>query len=376
MTKGVPRLRLIHETNPRKYFPALFDLAARGDVTLTGAHRYSVVKEWLRAWRRERAPLGPRTANAWHDLLFRLSLPGVRDEVILMGFAPWDWRLLIYRGLARRNRILYHTSWPDWGLDRTARQPKPEAFKRWLRDRWLAFLRHPNVTTVAVTPVVADAVRTAAGVEAQVIPHAVPEVFFEAGAAKASRTEPGLRLLFVGEVSEKKGIRTLLELMPQLAGQGISLTVVGNGPLAGAVETAAADPAAGIIFLGPVMDRAKLAGIMAEHDILMVPSRKTETWEELFGIVVVEALAAGLAVIASDHVGPAGILRPVAGAGLYPQDAVASIRAELAELAADPARLAALRQTQAPVARAYGIAEVGARWNETVRTAWQKGQDA
>ncbi|MCA1338160.1 glycosyltransferase family 4 protein [Pseudooceanicola marinus] len=368
------RLRLIHETNPAKYFPALYDLAREGRVQLTGAHRYSVVKEWLRAWRRDRTPPGVRTANAWHDLLFRLSLPGVRGEVVVMGFAPWDWRLLIYRGLARRNRILYHTSWHDWGLERTPRQPRPAALKRWLQGRWLAFLRHPNVTTVAVTPVVAEAVRAAAGVEARVIPHAVPAVFFEAGARHAPRQAPGLRLLYVGEISEKKGIGTLLEMMPQLAGQGIRLTVVGNGPLAGAVEAAAADPAAGLTFLGPVMDRAKLAGIMAEHDILMLLSRKTETWEELFGIVVVEALAAGLAVIASDHVGPRGILHPAGGAGLFPQDDTAAIASELAALATDPARLSALRQRQAPVARAYGIAEVAADWDDTVRAAW-KGMD-
>lgn len=370
MSEGLPRLRLIHETNPQKYFPALYDLARAGEVRLTGAHRYSVVKEWLRAWRRDRAPLGARTAHAWQDLLFRLSLPGVRGETVLMGFAPWDWRLLVYRGLARRNRILYHTSWHDWGLDRTPRQPKPQAFKRWLRDQWLAFLRHPNVTTVAVTPVVAEAVRSAAGVEARVIPHAVPEVFFEAGAAKAAAAagQGPLKLLFVGELSEKKGLRLLLEMMPRLAGQGISLTVVGDGALAGEVKRAAAAPGSGVSFLGPVRDRQKLAQIMAGQDVLMLLSQKTETWEELFGIVVVEALAAGLAVVASDHVGPRGILAPVEGAGLVPQDAVAQTETMLRDMAADRARLDALRIRQAPVARAYAVDRVAARWLETIRT--------
>lgn len=361
------RLRILHETNPRKYFPALFELAEAGQVELVGAHRYSVAKEFLRAALRDRTPLAERLSNAAGDALFRLKLPVVRGEVVVMGFAPWDPRILIYRGLARKNRVIYHTSWHDWGLERTPRQPKPAAFKRWLRDRWLSFLAHPNVSTVAVTSVVAEAVRAEAGITATVIPHAVPDVFFEAGAARPARPDgQTLKLLYVGEISEKKGLRELLGMMPALAGQGGSLTVVGNGPLAAEVEAAEAETGGAVTFLGPIRDRAKLAGIMADHDLLMLLSRKTETWEELFGIVVVEALAAGLAVLASDHVGPRGILAPAGGAGLFDQDDLAGIAAELAALVRDPARLAALRDRQAPVAGAYAISRVRTEWQKVI----------
>ncbi|WP_010138042.1 glycosyltransferase family 4 protein [Oceanicola sp. S124] len=364
------RLRILHETNPRKYFPALFELADAGQVQLVGAHRYSVAKEFLRAALRDRTPLAERLSNAAGDLAFRLKLPVVRGEVVVMGFAPWDPRLLIYRGLARRNRVIYHTSWHDWGLERTPRQPKPAAFKRWLRDRWLSFLAHPNVSTVAVTPVVAEAVQAEAGVGATVIPHAVPDVFFAAGTASAAGRagrEGPLRLLYVGELSEKKGLRLLLQMMPVLAGQGVSLTVVGNGPLSGEVEAATTGGA--VAFLGPVRDREKLAGIMAEHDMLVLLSQRTETWEELFGIVVVEALAAGLAVLATTHVGPRGILAPVGGAGLFDQDDHAGIAAQITRLAGDRAALAELRDIQVPVAADYAIPRVRASWQTVIEQA-------
>ena len=366
------RLRILHETNPRKYFPALFELAEAGQVQLVGAHRYSVAKEFLRAALRDRTPLAERLKNAAGDALFRLKLPVVRGEVVVMGFAPWDPRLLIYRGLARRNRVIYHTSWHDWGLERTPRQPKPAAFRLWLRDRWLSFLAHPNVTTVAVTPVVAEAVQAEAGIRATVIPHAVPDVFFAAGAAaagaRAGREGP-LRLLYVGEVSEKKGIALLLQMMSALAGQGVTLTVVGDGPLAGAVKARAGQGASGVTFLGPVRDRAELARIMADHDMLVLLSQRTETWEEPFGIVVVEALAAGLAVLATTHVGPRGILAPVGGAGLFDQDDHAGISAQIIRLAGDRAALADLRDTQAPVAADYAIPRVRASWQAVIEQA-------
>tara|TARA_R110000737_G_scaffold26627_2_gene45384 strand:+ start:6713 stop:7825 length:1113 start_codon:yes stop_codon:yes gene_type:complete len=365
-----PRLRLLHETNPGKYFPALFLLGETGKVTLTGSHRYSVFKEWLRAGLKDKTPLGPRSRNALGDLCFRLRvLSGIgapSGEVVLIGFAPWDWRILIYRRLARRNRILYQTSWHDWRLDNTPRQPKPQAFKVWLRQQWMDFMHHPNVRTIAVTRVVADTVQAEADVTARVIPHAVPETFFAAGAAKMRRSEGPLKLLYVGEISEKKGLRVLLEMMPSLATKGVTLTVVGNGPLAEDVRRVEAATDGAVRFLGPVYDRTKLAGIMAEHDILMLLSQKTTTWEELFGIVVVEALAAGLAVVASDHVGPRGILGPVDGAGLFAQDAQQDVARELEAMAADRNRLDVLYHRQVPVAEQFAIAQVAEQWLEEI----------
>lgn len=354
----VPRLRILHETNPEKYFPALYLLAQRGDIHLVGEHRYSVIKEWFRAWLRDRTRFFRRSRNSWHDLRFRLSLRRRQGEIIVFGFAPWDWRLLLYRGLARHNRILYQTSWHDWRLDHTPRQPQPALVKRWLRQQWLTFLEHPAVTVVAVTPVVAETVLAETRQRAQVIPHAVPKLFFDAGAARGPRVEGSLRLIFVGEVSEKKGIKVLLRVMQELAPLGVTLTVVGDGPEVGSVRAAGS----AVHFFGPTRDRARLAEIMAGHDALVLLSQRTTSWEELFGIVVVEALAAGLAVVASDHVGPRGVLSPIGGAGLFDEADYAGVLTSLRVMAENPDRAHDLWQAQFAVTQNYAIDMVAARW--------------
>ncbi len=357
-----PRLRLLHETNPEKYFPALFRLVAQGDVILTGAHRYSVAKEWLRAAVRDRTPLKTRTTNAIDDLRFRLMMPFVRNEVIVIGFAPWDWRILLYRGLAKRNRILYQTSWHDWRIDHTPRQPGPRALRRWLRRQWLAFLAGPNVSVIAVTPVVAEAVVASTGQLARVIPHAVADEFFEVSHARERALASPLRLLFVGEVARKKGIDLLLDLMPDLGKRGVALTVVGNGAMANDVARAGGQ----ISFLGPIYDRGKLARIMGEHDVLVLPSKRTGKWEELFGVVIIEALAAGLAVLASDHVGPRAILAPAQGAGLLPEgDRIVWYNA-IRGLSSDSSSLERLRGLQIPLAADYRLGAVADMWLEEI----------
>jgi glycosyltransferase involved in cell wall biosynthesis len=353
------KLRIIHETNPRKYFPALFELAETGQVELVGTHRNSVGKEWLRAWLRDRSPFAARSRNALGDFLFRLRIPFVKGETIVIGFAPWDWRLLIYRYLAKRNRILYHTSWHDWRLDKTPRQPKPHWFKRFMQKQWHAFVTHPNVKVIAVTPEVAKTVALETGITATVIPHAVPDLFFKAGRNRTKRATGPLKLLYVGEVSEKKGIKVLLNLMAQLKEQAFTLTVVGNGPLVSLVKNGPEK----VTYLGPIFDRRQLAQVMAEHDVLMLLSQKSQTWEELFGIVIVEAIATGCAVIASDHIGPRGILGNEDGTGLFEETDSKGVLAALRALQNNREKIEELRQHQI-VASSYSMS--------TLKTAWQK----
>ena len=359
------RLRIVHETNPEKYFPALYLLADRGDLRLVGANRYSVVKEWLRAWRRDRTPFFSRSRNALADLAYRLRLPFISGETVVLGFAPWDWRLLFFRGLRSRNRIVYHTSWHDWDFDRTPRQPRPATFGRWLQQKWLTFLAHPDVKVVAVTPNVADALQKVVATPVTVIPHSVPDMFYEAGSARgALPRESGLRMLYVGELSQKKGVPLLLGMMGRLRSRclDITLTVVGTGPLAAQLRI----PHEGVTYLGQIRDRRRLAEIMASHDVLVVPSQRTPTWEELFGIVVIEAIAAGTAVIASNHIGPRLILEPANGAGLFDEDDHAGIEAEIAALAVEKGRLESLRSKQIPLAKSYRIDVVAGMWKKVL----------
>lgn len=358
-----PRLRLLHETNPQKYFPALYILASKNKVEIVGAHRYSVAKEWLRSWLRDRLRFSIRTRNSFADLLFRCIVPFIRDETILIGFAPWDWRLLIYRQLAKQNRILYHTSWHDWSFENTPRQPGALWFRRYMQRRWHMFLHHQNVTIIAVTLTVAQAIKRETGIDAVVIPHSVPKEFFNARTDRIVNKKGVLQLIYVGEVSEKKGIHVLLKLMKELHSEHISLTVVGNGPLVPQVKMAALH---GVKYLGAIDDRAQLAKVMAEHDVLMLLSQKTDAWEELFGIVIIEALATGLAVIASDHVGPKGILAPANGVGLFTEDDYAGVRDLLLGFLQEEMQLTNLVNTQGQIAKYYTAQIVSDMWEREI----------
>lgn len=356
-----PRVRIIHQTNPTKYFPAILELAESGDIELVGTHRYSVVKEWLRSGIKDRRPLRQRSSDAWSDLKLRLRLRARRGEVIVLGCAPWDWRMLIYRGLAKRNVVVYHTSWYDWR--RGPRRYGP--LTPMLRTAWLRFLRQPGVRVVSVLEAGRDSLYQVWGVDAVVIPHAVPGEFFQA-AADDDMDRP-LRLLYVGELSVKKGVQRLLDAAPLLRAEGVDLTVVGDGVLRDACQRA--DQQGDITFLGPILGAENLAPVVADHDVLALLSHREGNWQELFGIVLIEAMAAGLGVIATDHIGPMSVLEGRDLGNLFAEDDDHGPWNLILALAADHGLRASFKIAHRGIADQYRSDAVALQWREVLRSA-------
>jgi glycosyltransferase involved in cell wall biosynthesis len=99
--------------------------------------------------------------------------------------------------------------------------------------------------------------------------------------------------LFVGRLTSEKGLRTLIESWRQVTPR-LPLKIVGDGPLADSVSQAARD-IPGLEWLGR-QPQHKVMELMKAAVILIVPS----VWYECFPMTVVEALASGLPVIASN----------------------------------------------------------------------------
>jgi glycosyltransferase involved in cell wall biosynthesis len=111
--------------------------------------------------------------------------------------------------------------------------------------------------------------------------------------------DPGLQeinadyALFVGRLSPEKGISTLLAAW-QTLGQHITLKIVGDGPLADQVAVAESE-IPGVEWLGR-LPQEQVQKLMQNAKMLVFPS----VWYEGFPMVIVEAYAVGLPVVASN----------------------------------------------------------------------------
>lgn len=127
-------------------------------------------------------------------------------------------------------------------------------------------------------------------------------------------------VLFVGRLSTEKGIADLLKAWSKANLEGLTLAVVGDGPLRPMLEASAP---ANVSFLG------RLPGHHVEE--LMLSSRAMlfpSVWYEGQPMVLLEALAAGLPVIASDIGGlPETIADPRAASLAIPGDVASWVSA-------------------------------------------------
>jgi glycosyltransferase involved in cell wall biosynthesis len=171
-----------------------------------------------------------------------------------------------------------------------------------------------------------------------VIGNGVDLELFAPGPRRTGADDDRVRCLAVGRLIDRKGIADLLRAWSHLPRNRYALEIVGGGPAEASLRALAAELGLGaeVCFAGP-LDREAVAERCRQSDMFVLTP-----YEEAFGNVFAEAIAAGLPVIGSDigaipdlvENGQNGILVP-------PGDPGAIVRAIL-ELGGDPARRAAI----------------------------------
>lgn len=112
------------------------------------------------------------------------------------------------------------------------------------------------------------------------------------------RSGPGEYLLYLGRLTEAKGVRLLMAAWDQVrasGGLGLPLVLAGAGPLRDELARWAQDRD-DVRCLG-LRSRAECAELMARSAAVVVPS----AWMETFGLVAVEAMAAGVPTVGAAH---------------------------------------------------------------------------
>jgi len=102
-------------------------------------------------------------------------------------------------------------------------------------------------------------------------------------------------ILFVGRLVKEKGILDLLQVLSPLNKhyQNLHLTVIGSGPLLSEVSSYPYITVTNTPY-------SQIHKYYQQADIFVLPSQFTPTWQEQFGMVLVEAMATGLPIIATN----------------------------------------------------------------------------
>ncbi|MER5203546.1 glycosyltransferase family 4 protein [Streptomyces sp. NPDC002825] len=179
--------------------------------------------------------------------------------------------------------------------------------------------------------------------------------------------EPGLvregageHLLFLGRLSEAKGVRVLMAAWDELAadgGVGVPLVLAGSGPMEREV-TAWAAGRDDVRYAG-LLDPSECRRVTARSVAVVAPSLARET----FGLVVGEAMAAGVPAVAAGHGGYVDLVEEGVTGLLHRPGEPASLASRIRRISADPGRnqemgRAARRRYEQGFSPAVGLARL------------------
>lgn len=335
---GVPASAL--HTLPAVEFAALWRLRRGGDGERILHHRNTRFQTAIphRALRSHRAVIGFDTSG-W--ILARrcqeIGVPFLLDRTIAHPAAY----ARIMTELARR--------YPDWTgpvVPRPAEIVAAEAEE------------HTRAARIIVGGSFALNTLVAEGVDPGKIivnPYGVDWEAFAPPAMPTSLPARPLRFLFVGSVIARKGVPILLDAWRSLAPKEAELWIAGR-----------ADPhihalipsLPGLKLLGQV-PHADLPSIYAQTDVLVLPSLF-----EGFGLVLLEALAAGLPVIATPHTGAVDYINTPTLGQIVPAGSCEALIAALRHTLDSPPQRAAVLTTAGPLAATFSWKAYGDRWSQ------------
>ena len=187
-----------------------------------------------------------------------------------------------------------------------------------------------------------------------VVPNGIRLEVFERATDDARPLGRPVRLLYMGRVERRKGVHTAIEALPLLeqAGVAAELTIVGwAGDQYAAKLKALADGLGvlGLVHWRDAVPRESVADEYAGHDVLVFPT----IWSEPFGLVPLEAMAAGCLVVGTGTGGSGDHMRDGETALRFTPGDATGLAAAVGRLVNDPMLVTRLRRTGHAEARAH-----------------------
>lgn len=137
-------------------------------------------------------------------------------------------------------------------------------------------------------------------------------------------------LLFIGHDFERKGLGEAIEVLTGLPGD-VHLAVVGAGDPARFAQRAAGLGVQGRVhFLGGTAAPERL---LPGADVFLLPTR-----EDVWGVVLIEAMAAGVPVVTTTGAGAAEVVRSAGAGFVVPPNSGSQLREALTGLVRDPSK--------------------------------------
>ena len=182
-------------------------------------------------------------------------------------------------------------------------------------------------------------------------------------------------LLFVGRLAEKKGVCYAIEAMRNV--ENAMLVIAGDGPLREELQRQAdkvmRETGKKIVFLG-AKTHEELKKIYASADLFVMPSITAKDGDkEGFGLVILEAFASGLPIVASRSGGITDIVKDGVNGFLVEEKDVSGMAEQIDRLLKDEEIYNKMQIEAKKSAQQYDYRQIAARYARFLKLIWYQG---
>jgi phosphatidylinositol alpha-mannosyltransferase len=266
-----------------------------------------------------RVAFGPRvTARV------RVALRRARADVVHV-HEPFTVSTSMLAAMASKVPVVatFHVAAPDSRAYRLARAP-------------LGPLWRKIAVKIAVSRSARATVERVFGPGARIVPNGIDTHVYD----DVGEVEPGSKsVLFFGRLEQRKGAQVLVDALPELfrAVPDAQVVIAGGGPLRDEL-TAKVGSERRVHLTGEPFEESERVPLLSAASVVCLPALGGES----FGVTLLEAMAAGRPIVASDISGYAGVARAGIDADLVEPGNAAALAAALARALTDPEHARAL----------------------------------
>lgn len=288
------------------------------------------------------------------NMKFLNSLSSNHGYKVVLGIAPYDYKLPGLLKKLENHQVYYHTSWTNWD---GSFYPNKKHVTPDLIQTWKTFIEKKSKHIFAVSEKTKRELvenHRLDGSKISVVYHALDESVFNADKSRQTLNFL-LEFIYAGRLIPNKGLEELLEFFAENPDK--KLRIAGKGKLSPVIEEFTKKHS-NIEFLGQVSNRNLLAGHFGKSHFLILNSKRSGKWEELFGMVIIEAMACGCIPIATRHTGPAEIIQDKKDGFLVEENQMIEFLKNI-----NPENYSAeMKENAQKTAQKYSLANISQRW--------------